>query len=860
MWGRVVGAAVIVAASTWVPATVSAQPTLVPATFDLPVTGGAPTLERLGIRPGDRAVALPLMARALHGAAAVNMSASLAATFAEIFGSASTAAPPSVPPGPPAVVLAPMSETFWRRLLQLDGEADLFAAIVRDRGALLLAAGAMSSDGDTRAWLEKEPAFAAEIVKLWPGAFAVAAPALSIADEGVRVPGGDAAASAWEALAGAPAGDALSFLRRLLNRDEGRLARFFATLRQLDDPTRDALLAPLEGETPADALQRLYDAARRAESVRPPDVYPYQLTNADLPSVVRGLGRIDPARPPATAGLWPALLERRVNSRSEAAELLASEPASSAYAATVRAVLNGPYRDRRQRLTTIALADRIWRGDAGADEQADAVYALAQFPRYQALLLTLDRIDVLSPGTWAAAVDAARRADSGTGTGRAERLTWFQGAIALVERARLAGSLGAAEADAVVRTLADKVVEDDDIRSVVTSWILNDLMPALPPLVRPDALTGRTAYESRILQAFGGRVSADAPLISWEDLEYAVDVAAAEHERILRIRELVPSPGLDAALESGSGQALAAALRALAYVPALGDPDGPVTLSPDVALRHTFGPAGGRAAREHAWATPVERSGTGTSWHVEGSLLGLDLALARIALRRISMDTMPPLPTINLNDQLTLARTAVAMRPLALSDELRDRIAEALERGRTRLAEARADPAALMGLAREVDMSRAARLTLPWTLDRHPEAVTRLFGLRDLFWLGRNGLDARALDAWGVLGDSLDGRLVSRFCPPVAWDVMAGRPDTGMLATQTPDLNLRLAEDTARLDLPAALVPAILLYLTQDYWFEVEARFADDWPAMVRAAAAMESWRIEDYVAALGSRGPLRPR
>ena len=68
--------------------------------------------------------------------------------------------------------------------------------------------------------------------------------------------------------------------------------------------------------------------------------------------------------------------------------LLASEPASSAYAATVRAVLNGPYRDRRQRLTTIALADRIWRGDAGADEQADAVYALAQFPRYQALLLT----------------------------------------------------------------------------------------------------------------------------------------------------------------------------------------------------------------------------------------------------------------------------------------------------------------------------------------------------------------------------------------------------------------------------------------------------------------------------------------
>jgi hypothetical protein len=52
----------------------------------------------------------------------------------------------------------------------------------------------------------------------------------------------------------------------------------------------------------------------------------------------------------------------------------------------------------------------------------------------------------------------------------------------------------------------------------------------------------------------------------------------------------------------------------------------------------------------------------------------------------------------------------------------------------------------------------------------------------------------------------------------------------------------------------------LLLFATQDYWHAVEARFADDWPAMVRGAAAITTGRVEDYVAALASAGPLRPR
>jgi hypothetical protein len=853
-------AALILAGGALQLASVAAQPPLVPATFELAVSGGEPTLEQMGIRPEERAVALPLIARALHGAAAVNTSGSLAVTFTEIFGPVTTGTSAPVPPGPAAVVLAPFSDSFWRQVLQIDRDADLFAAIVKHRGAMLLAAGALYSGAGTRTWLEREPALAAQIVKSWPGAFAVAAPGLSITENGVQLAGGQDAVAAWTALVGVPPTEPSQFLRRLLDRDDGRLARFFATIRQLDEGTREAVLAPLAGETATAALDAVYKAARRAEPVWPPNVHPYQLTNADLPSVLRGLSELNPSELPQQAGLWPALLRSDVGSRRDAAAILAQAPASSAYTATVRAILDGQYRERRDRLTMVVLARRVWHETADSTDQADAVYALAQFPRYRALLLTLDRIGIVSPGAWAASVDAARRVDEGGGSERTERMAVFQGALAMLERSCLAGSLGAADADRLVRTLADGVVKGSDLRRVVASWITDDLLPALPPLVRPDAFTGRTAYESRILQALGGPTTKTGVAVSWEGLDYTVDVAAAERERILRIRELLPSPGLDAALESDSRARLAAALTALAYAPALGDPDGPVTLSPDVISRHAFGPATPNAGRQPAWSPPLERSGTGAPWHVEGSLLGLDLALARIALRRISVDDMPAIPTINLNDQFTLARTAVAMTPSALSDETRDRIAAAIARGRKRVAQAGANPAAVDELAGEIGMSGAQRQTLPWTLSRDPDAAPRLFGLRDLFWLGRDGLDAKTLAPWGVMADTVYGRLVPRFEAPVAWDLLAGRPDTGMLATQVPDLTLRLAEETARLHLPATLIPAALLYLTQDYWHEVDARFADDWPAMVRGAAAIDSSRMGDYVAALGSQGPLRSR
>jgi hypothetical protein len=286
-----------------------------------------------------------------------------------------------------------------------------------------------------------------------------------------------------------------------------------------------------------------------------------------------------------------------------------------------------------------------------------------------------------------------------------------------------------------------------------------------------------------VIQALAGRPADAPPHLSWEGADYVVDVMAAEHERILRIRALLPSPGLDAALDSGDGR-LPLCVPSPTHLPS--DPGWGRHLSPDVVERHDFGGTPSAPGREVAWFPAQERAGAGGPWHVTGSLLGLDLALARSALRRLSIDDMPAVPSVNLNDQLTLARTAVALRWVDFDDATRDELAEAIRRGRDRVAAAGSSVAGLLELADEVALTSASRQTLGWTLASFPEARPSLFSTRDLLWLGRPRVDRATLARWGVMSDPVDGRLATRFDAPTSWDHLAGRPDMGVLATQVP--------------------------------------------------------------------------
>ena len=157
--------------------------------------------------------------------------------------------------------------------------------------------------------------------------------------------------------------------------------------------------------------------------------------------------------------------------------------------------------------------------------------------------------------------------------------------------------------------------------------------------------------------------------------------------------------------------------------------------------------------------------------------LGLDIALSRLALRRIADNEMPVAPTINLNDQLTFARTVMTLNPRDLTDVDRDRIVAAIARGRQRVAAAGSRLNAVLALANEAQLPASVRQTLPWLLTRTPEAAPGLFGLRDLLWLGKPELSREALDRWGVYSEVLDSRLRTAMPPPAPWDDFGGRAE-----------------------------------------------------------------------------------
>ena len=106
----------------------------------------------------------------------------------------------------------------------------------------------------------------------------------------------------------------------------------------------------------------------------------------------------------------------------------------------------------------------------------------------------------------------------------------------------------------------------------------------------------------------------------------------------------------------------------------------------DPSLRHEFG--------AEPWALPEEVVGPGAPWHVRGSLLGLERALARLSLHRLAGDALPEAPpVIDAGQRRSLAMPAASSTRCELCDADRDAIAAAVEAGRSRAAALRAGQA-----------------------------------------------------------------------------------------------------------------------------------------------------------------------
>lgn len=304
---------------------------------------------------------------------------------------------------------------------------------------------------------------------------------------------------------------------------------------------------------------------------------------------------------------------------------------------------------------------------------------------------------------------------------------------------------------------------------------------------------------------------------------------------------------------------LGRALLSLVYAAHLGDPEGPAMLGANVALRHDFG-FGRRdvdaRARGGPWALPRQDFQPGVPWHVAGSLVGLDLALAPLSLRRLSMDGLERPPRLQSIEREAFAVNVALLDPRRLDDPALGGLLARLERGRARIrALVRTSGTGLDVIERELALDGWRSRTLRQVLQTDSGSVENQFSLAEMVALG--GPDPLP-DAWGASGLLPFGCVCTTFPTPRMWRVLSGRTQMAMMAAANVDMTLEIARRLSALRVPAALLPAVLQTAMQDFVDRSGPADPNDFVALLDYARNLTTHQVEDYVAAAAALdGPL---
>jgi hypothetical protein len=304
----------------------------------------------------------------------------------------------------------------------------------------------------------------------------------------------------------------------------------------------------------------------------------------------------------------------------------------------------------------------------------------------------------------------------------------------------------------------------------------------------------------------------------------------------------------------------AQALLSIAYAANVGDPEGTVLLADDVSQRHDFGLGGkdGEGRLRVTWMVPRVDVSPGVPWHVTGSLLGLDVGLGTLALRRLNFERVLEAPKLTSNERDAFAISISLLNPFDLRDDDRDAISDALARGRRRVgALVNADAAGFDEIAEALALDGGRRRAIRWAAAHERDRIATMFSAIELLVLG--GADLDRLHAWGMSMVVADGCVCSRLTPPGRWPTLLGRPPLGLTASAVADLNLHVATMLRDLRLPAPIAKVVLSGAMQDFIDEVRPTDDADWMSLSRAARSVTRERIEDYVSAATAGGPLVP-
>lgn len=343
-------------------------------------------------------------------------------------------------------------------------------------------------------------------------------------------------------------------------------------------------------------------------------------------------------------------------------------------------------------------------------------------------------------------------------------------------------------------------------------------------------------------------------------LREVVARAVDELARMQKSRDFRRAGRVASSILEAADSALAEVLLSIVYALDLGDPEGTALLGSNVALRHDFGfelPDPEARARR-PWAVPRQDFLPGIPWHVTGALIGLDVALAPMTLRRINLDAFADAPRVSSNERDAFAVNVALVNHRALRDEDRDRIARAVEQGEARVARLVSSIEPFDSVARALALDGWRRRELAWRITNDPDRAGSFFSLVELGMLG--GLELSELDAWGASALYSSVCVCSRMVGPSRWSLISGRPQVAVMASIVPDLNLRIAIVLRDLALPASLARPVLSAAMQDLIDEAAPSDSADWWGLAVAARSLSHQRIEDYIAAAAAvDGPLVP-
>jgi hypothetical protein len=814
----------------------------------LPVEGGVDRLaQAAGLEPGLPSWrALYEACRRRHG------------LWGEDAGSA-----PEAQAAPPrhSVVPLPLAPDVWRRLVRGGdkvSDEQLPLAILAERRSALLYRGLAAYDDETLAALAADPDRLRRLQRRHADVLAVFGARFAVRGGLVVVPGGPEAEPLWQELVGETPRSPARFLLALVGPSGGRLAFFYDSVARLE-PVRQRLALGLHlpaGAPRTDAVRALARVFQAEAAWWRKEGGAFARPDADAARLLREL-RLTPdggIAPPTARGFWEALLDGA--SRS-ADEIRASPPVDVAWLA--ERIGTGDPRTRRLRLEQVSFAQRVF-GPAAEASPLEAVQALHGLEDVRTLLLSLERMGARDPGFFATVVQGARRSIAASGQEKAwPTHAGFQGVVAVIDRGRFTRALDLASAERLLRSLLEVPLSASvPWERGLGGWLEATLLPELARALGAGSLDADTT----VVRALAGATALSASrgaLFEWEGLWYRAQPARAELRRIEGVRRQQGGASLGGALRGCRGPAekgreacataVAAALTSLVYAAHLGEPDGPALAGEDPARRHAFFP--------DPWALPEEVSGPGVPWHVRGSLLGLEMPLARLGLHRLAGDALPDhAPVIDAPQRRRLAVSVGLANAAECGDAERDALAGAVAAGRRRAAALRAGGEDVAPAARDAGLDPWRARALEWLLAHEPEARESFFSLGELLYLGAPG--GGPWDAWGASDTTLAG-LRLRLPSPRPLDEASGRRPEPALAEGFLDLGVRVAVHLAERGLPASLAPALVATLLPDLFVEARPVAPDDRLALDAWVRGQKATRLDDAVASLAGRGPLQP-